>query len=117
MKTAHPNRRSAICALLSSVVLLASSTLRAAQTEAGLTLLESPGARSAALSEAFSTAPNDIAAFGYNPAALSTLRSGHASFSFHRGTTDDFYGQMMIGASREGRGLGLSVGYYDGGSL
>lgn len=88
-----------------------------AGTSAGLTLLEAPGARAAALGEAYSAAPNDIAGFGYNPALLSTLKTGQASFLFQKGVFEDSYGQVMIGSPYSKGGLGLSVGYYNGGDL
>lgn len=90
-----------------------------AQTEAGLTLLEATGARPAALSEAYTAVSNDITAFGYNPASLSTLNTGQASFSFQQGLLDDSYGQFLLGLPLKNKtqGLGLSVAYYDGGDI
>ncbi len=84
----------------------------ASRTSTGITLLESPGARPAALGEAFSSVQNDISALGYNPASLSSLKTGHASFMYQRGLADDAFGDFRIGVPS---GWGLSVGYYNGG--
>lgn len=103
--------------LIVCVVILgfAEKVFAASPTEAALTLLEAPGARSAALGEAFTTVSNDITAFHYNPAALNTLKTGQASFLFQRGAVEDSYGQLMLGIPRENETYGFSVGYYDGG--
>lgn len=80
-------------------------------------MLEAPSARSAALGEALSAGTDDIVAFSYNPGSLPTLNRGHASFLFHRGINDDFYSQFLIGRPVGRSGIGLSVGYYDGGDV
>ena len=84
---------------------------------AGLTLLQTPSARAAALADALTAAPDDIAAFGFNPAALGTLTAGRASLLYEMGPIDDSYGQLMIGAPAAFGGWGLRVGYYDGGAF
>ncbi|MCB4756885.1 MAG: PorV/PorQ family protein [Elusimicrobia bacterium] len=87
------------------------------RTEAGLTLLGASGARPAALGEAFTSAADDITALYYNPASLKTLRSGQASFLYQKGLVNDTYGQLVVGFPREKRAYGVSLGYYDGGSV
>jgi hypothetical protein len=99
------------------VAMAGSMAIADGQTEAGLTLLEAPAARPAALGEAFTAAPDDVSAFIYNPATLGMLNRGHASFLFQRGLYDDSYGQFIFGQPLKGFGFGLSVGYYDGGSF
>lgn len=86
-------------------------------TSGGLTLLEASGARASSLGEAFTGMNNDIAAFGYNPASLSTLSSGQASFLYEKGMAEDSYGQFMIGSPMKKSAMGLSVGYYNGGTI
>jgi len=88
-----------------------------AGTVGGLTLLEPFGARPAALGEAFSAVTNDLSAFGYNPASLKSLERGQASFMYQKGMAEDSYGQFSIGGPLKRSGLGLSVGYYDAGSM
>lgn len=87
------------------------------KTEAGLTLLEAPGARAASLGEAFSTMPDAVTAFVYNPAALESLQSGDASFLYHKGLADDSFGRLNFGMPGRLGSFGLSVGYYDGGDV
>jgi hypothetical protein len=70
-----------------------------------------------ALGEAVSAGTNDISFFGYNPASLGSLQTGHASFSLQRGFSDDSFGQVMMGIPGRRGGLGLSVGYYDAGGI
>jgi len=105
--------------LLSIFAFCSTTTLFAAGagTSGGLTLIESYGARSAALGEAFTPMVNDIAAMGYNPASLGTLKSGQASFMYQKGMVDDSYGQFLIGAPMARGGWGLSVGYYNAGTM
>lgn len=99
--------------LLSSRPLLAGGP----GTSGGLTLLEAPGARPAALGEAYSAVTDDIAAFAYNPSMLRSLKSGQASFLYQKGLVDDSYSQLMIGSPWRRMGVGLSVGRYDGGNF
>ena len=56
---------------------------------AGLTLLEAPSARAAALGEAFSAASDDLSAFSYNPASLFTFENSRGSFLYQEGATED----------------------------
>ncbi len=103
--------------LLGLAALSFASLEAATQTEAALSLLEAPTARPAALGEALTAATDDVAAFSYNPASLATLRKGHASFLYHKGINDDAFGQFLVGRPAKKNGLGLSVGYYDGGDI
>ncbi len=86
------------------------------KTSAGLTLLEAKGARAAALGESFSAVADDISSLGYNPASLSTLKSGQASFLFQRGNIDDAYGQFLLGKPSQNGGWGLGFAYYNSGT-
>jgi len=102
------------------VVLLLGRGVGTAQskTDAALTLLEASSARAASLGQAFSAVADDVTAFSYNPALLSSLQSRHASFLFQQGISDDSYGQFQIGIPvKRASGFGLTVGYYDGGSI
>jgi len=83
----------------------------------GLTLIEAPGARPAALGQAYTAMQNDIGAMAYNPASLSSLSSGQMSFLYHRGIVDDAFGQFLVGAPTTNGAIGISVGYYNGGSI
>ncbi|OVE78188.1 hypothetical protein BVX98_01010 [bacterium F11] len=87
----------------------------AGRSQAGLTLLEAPGARAAALGEAFSTMREDVTAFAYNPASLYPLETGQASFMLEKGISDDTYGHFLIGYPRYKDSFGLSVSHYNGG--
>lgn len=86
-------------------------------TTAGLTLLEAPSARASGLAESMSAVGNDVSAYAYNPAALSSLRTGQASFLYQKGLIDDSFGQLRIGWPAAHGGVGLSVGYYNGGDM
>lgn len=86
-------------------------------TSGGLTLIEAPSARASSLGEAFTAAQNDIAAFGYNPAALGSLGGGHFSFLHERGFADDAFSHFMIGSPLQKGGVGLAIGVYNGGEI
>lgn len=86
-------------------------------TTAGLTLLEAPSARASGLAESMAAVGNDVSAYAYNPAALSSLRSGQASFLYQKGLIDDSFGQLRVGWPAAHGGVGLSVGYYNGGDM
>ena len=88
-----------------------------AGTAGGLSFLEPPGARPAAMGEAFTAVTNDLSAFGYNPASLQSLQSGQAAFMYQKGMADDAYGHFMIGGPMKSGSLGLAVGYYNAGSM
>lgn len=88
-----------------------------AKTQAGLSLLEAPTARAAALNGALTAGQNDVAAFAFNPASLSSLQKNQATFLLQNGINDDAYGQFSVGIPSQKSGLGFSVGYYDGGDL
>src|SRR5262245_55480348 len=84
----------------------------------GLTLAETPSARPASLAEAYSAMTNDVAAFPYNAASLKSLDRVQAFFMYQKGLAEDAYGHFLVGLkTKGGRGLGLSVGYYDAGSI
>jgi hypothetical protein len=103
--------------LLSIILLLGSSAAFAGGQEGGLTLLEPAGARAAALGQAIGAVHDDITAFVYNPAALSSLSSGHSSFLFQQGLNDDSFGHLLAGLPLSNGNIGLSVAYYTSGSV
>lgn len=107
--------------LLSLTVLLLSGSQAfagSAGVSGGLTLLETTDARPASMGEAFTGVTNDIAGFSYNPASLGTIKNGQASFLYQKGLLEDSYGHFSIGGGNsKGKGYGLSVGYYNAGSI
>ena len=103
--------------LLVATFSLSTIFAKGAGTSGGLTLIETSAARPSALGEAFTSAENDVSAFTYNPANLDTLESGHTSFMYQEGLAEDAFGQFLIGAPTRFGGLGLSVGFYDGGEI
>jgi len=111
-------RRSQSSALLLSLFLI-SSTVHAKGNgvSGGLTLLEAPGARASALGEAFTATVDDVAAFAYNPSMLKSLKTGQASFLHQKGLLDDAFSQFIVGSPWRQMGLGLSIGYYNGGDF
>ncbi len=86
-------------------------------TSGGMTLMESAAARPMSLGEAFSASMDDISGFAYNPSSLGSLKSSQASFVYRSGMADDSFGQFMIGSPLKSGGLGLSVGYFNGGKI
>ncbi len=87
-------------------------------TAGGLSFISDGNAEAAALGNAFTAVPDNIAGLVYNPASAATLTSGQASFLFQRGLIEDSYGQLMIGTPlHNNSGLGLTVGYYNAGSI
>ncbi len=94
-----------------------SSYAKGIGTSGGLTLLEAPGARASALGQTLTSAVDDVSAFAYNPSMLKTLTAGQASFLYQQGLIDDSYGQFLIGSPYKQLGLGLSIGYYNGGNF
>lgn len=103
--------------LIFLIQLFPAFILSAGRTDAGLTLLEDSAARPAALGGAFSAATDDVAAMTYNPASLGTLKSGQASFLFQRGIDEDSFGQLLFGSPIKKFGVGVSVGYFDSGTV
>jgi len=83
----------------------------------GGTLLLSAGARPSGMGESFTAMTDDITAYFYNPASLSSLKSGQASILYNRGLSDDNFGQFMLGAPLKNGAFGLSVGYYNAGDI
>ncbi len=110
--TVNPNSK-IVKLKLAILTLFLTTQVKAAGVTSGDTLLEPMSARASAMGEAFTAVSDDIAAFGYNPASLKTLSSGQISLMYEKGLADDSYGQFMIGS----KGMGLSLGYYDGGSV
>lgn len=90
---------------------------KGAGTSAGTILLQTPSARAAGVGDAFSAMRDDVSALGYNPAALNTLKSAHASFQYEKGIADDDIGQLLIGSPVRMGGLGVSVAYHQGKSI
>lgn len=106
--------------LLSIGVLVISPSLAKAGEaglSGGLSLLSEGNAKAAALGQAYTAAFDDIAGMAYNPASLVTLKETQASFLYQQGLIQDNYGQLMIGGAGERSGWGLSVGYYNGGTI
>ncbi len=104
-------------AILSIISIFIGNQAKAADSSAALTLTEIQGARAASLGEAFTSVNNDVTGFGYNPASLSSLDRGHGTFVYQKGTFEDSFGQVMVGAPYSKGGVGLSVSYYNGGTL
>ena len=109
--------RGAAFALLLGAIVVASASVAGAENSSGLTLIETAGARPAALGEAYTASSNDIAGFHYNPASLQTLEHGQATFSYQEGLIEDSFGRLMLGMPLRNAGLGVSIGYYDGGDF
>lgn len=93
------------------------SLTAAGKTDAGLILLDVPSARPAALGQAFTAMSDDVSAYLYNPATLNSLKTGHASFLYQNGIFDDSSGQLLLGHPLHRGGVGLSIGYYNGGDI
>ncbi len=103
--------------LLAILLMSGASSVQAAGASGGLTLIEAAGARAASLGEAYSAVSDDISAASYNPSSLHTLKSGQASFLYQKGLAEDAYGQFLIGSPMKRGSVGLSVGYYNAGTL
>ncbi len=86
-----------------------------AESVAGLTLIEAPSARAAALGETLTAVQDDIAGLSYNPATLASFRSSQASFLYKQGAIEDTYAQFMVGQPTAQGGWGASLATYDGG--
>jgi len=83
----------------------------------GLTLMDLGSARGLALAGAYSAGVDDITALGFNPASLRSLSSGNASLYFQRGIENQSRGHVHVGRPSAKRSLGLSIGYFDGGTF
>jgi hypothetical protein len=89
----------------------------AADRSAGATLDRPSSARAAALGDALSARDNDIAAFDFNPSALSSLRETQASIFFERAAEQGGFGKIVLGVPSARGGVGVSVGYFSSGSI
>jgi hypothetical protein len=69
------------------------------------------------LAESYTACHDDVAAFTYNPSALSYLSDPRVSILYHKGMLDDAYAHLSIGIPMGTRGVGISVGTYDGGPV
>lgn len=104
--------------LLLAVITMVSQMAHGAERMAGATvLLEAPTARAASLGESLSAVPDDVAGFAYNPSLLDSLGTGQASFLYQAGFLDQRFGQLLMGTPIRNGGAGLSIGYFDGGSM
>lgn len=103
--------------LIIGLLLICEPLKAASRTEAAMTFMEIPGARAGALSQAVAPLRNEIAAFGYNPASLGSLRQGHALFHLNRTGEDESFGQFLGGVPTRHGGVGVSVGYYNAGEI
>ncbi len=111
------NRKIALTFLtaLTSLPIIASAN---AGVSGGLSLLSVGNARAAALGQAYTASFDDVAGMAYNPASLSTLRTGQASLLYQKGLIEDSYGQLMVGSPQgQKNAFGLSAGYYNGGKI
>lgn len=102
---------------LVTALLITPEALKARSPSAGLTLLSPAGAKSLALGESLTGAPDDIEALRFNPASLSSLGGGQASLYYLRGNLEDLYSQVLAGSKMRWGGLGLGLHYYDAGDL
>jgi hypothetical protein len=109
--------------VLSLIVLLGSSPIvswaSGAGSSAGLSLITEGSARASALGTAYTGVVDDIAGLAYNPASPASLSQGQASFMYQNGLIEDRFGLLMLGMplAHGLGGFGLSVGYYDAGTL
>ena len=88
-----------------------------AGTSGALNLLSDPNARAASLAGALAAEADDIGAFSYNPASLSTLRTGQVSLLYGQGLTDDALSHAAAGFPMRRGALGVSFLHYDGGDF
>jgi hypothetical protein len=99
------------------LVCLLPAQARSRENQAGLTLLEAPSARAAALGDAFVAVSDDIGGLSYNPALLSTLSSNELGVLYQRGAIDDSYAHLALGAPAPAWSWGGSLGYYNSGTF
>jgi len=83
----------------------------------GINLLNDPSARAMALAGAIGASADDVSAFAYNPASLSSLNRGQATLLHDSGIFGDTYNQLLIGTPVPKGGMGCSVAYYQGGQF
>jgi hypothetical protein len=99
-------------------LLSAASPGYAALGEAGgLSLLQPPAARPAALGEAYVAATGGAEMLGYNPAGLSGLAGLEAGALYYGGFAGDKYLSALIARPVLGAGAGIRFAYYDSGSV
>jgi hypothetical protein len=83
----------------------------------GLILTHDPSARGMALAGAIGSMADEVSAFAYNPAALSSLKTGQASLHYEKGLTDDTFNQLLVGMPLSFGSMALELTRYDGGSF
>lgn len=90
-----------------------------ALTSSGLTLLESPSARAAALADAVSADPREGASFLRNPAILGRLKNQELSALHEQAFEDQVFSQLCWGRSWDNgrQGGGFSASHYSAGEL
>lgn len=87
------------------------------ELSSGLTLLQTKSARATSLGGAASTLVNDIGAAAFNPATLATLQSSQVLLAHETGIVDESFSQIAYGRTSGRKGYGLSIGYFDGGTI
>src|SRR6476659_3916820 len=64
---------------------------------AGLILSQDSNARASALGGSIEALGDDVSAFAYNPASLSSLTSNNAVVAYQRGLVNDSFSQIQFG--------------------
>lgn len=83
----------------------------------GLSLLQPPAARPAALAEAFTAVTGGAEMLGYNPAGMHDLAGLEAGALYYGGFAGDRYISAFAARPLLGAGVGARMAYYDSGSV
>lgn len=100
-----------------SIVCLTIVSAAHAKMSGALSLLEGSGASIAGIADAGTAVKNDVTSMAYNPAGIGTLESGQASFFYQKGLIGDAFGRLTIGSPVGKNAYGLSIGYYNAGTV
>ncbi|OIO75355.1 MAG: hypothetical protein AUJ85_03285 [Elusimicrobia bacterium CG1_02_37_114] len=90
---------------------------KGAGSSAGYILTRTVSARAGGLADALGAVNNDVCGLHYNPAGIATLTSQQISLMSNRGIADDNFIALIYGHPSEKLSLGVSVIYYDAGTL
>lgn len=84
---------------------------------AGYILTRATSGRAAALADSFGSIDNDVAGVKYNPGCLATISRTQLSVMYNKGSVEDTFRNVTLGASGGSGNIACSVDYYDAGTL
>jgi hypothetical protein len=106
-----------VSVILNSQFLVINCLAKGIGTSAVATLTQPVSAKVAAMGEAYTAIPGDVAGMHYNPASIAFLKNTAVSMMYERGMAEDTNGSLLFGTHLRSFSIAASALYYTTGKI